>query len=96
MISQKYRDLAEFLLGKGLHRQALQLLQSLGQKEEPESDALSVTSSSTQDTLHGPEHTILYLQKLKGEDIDIIFEFAKWPLQKNEQLAMDVYHSLPL
>ena len=42
------------------------------------------------ETLQGPEHTVLYLQKLKGEDIDIIFEFAKWPLQENEQLAMDV------
>ena len=42
------------------------------------------------ETLQGPEHTILYLQKLKGDDIDIIFEFAKWPLQENEQLAMDV------
>jgi len=43
-----------------------------------------------QENLHGPEHTVLYLQKLKGEDIEIIFEFAKWPLQENEQLAMDV------
>jgi len=42
------------------------------------------------ESLQGPEHSILYLQKLKGEDIDIIFEFAKWPLQENEQLAMDV------
>jgi Vam6/Vps39-like protein vacuolar protein sorting-associated protein 39 len=47
------------------------------------------------ESLQGPEHTVLYLQKLKGDDIDIIFEFAKWPLQENEQLAMDVrlrYH----
>jgi hypothetical protein len=62
----------------------------LGQKEEPDSDAISISSASMQDNLHGPEHTVLYLQKLKGEDIDIIFEFAKWPLQENEQLAMDV------
>jgi hypothetical protein len=77
-------------LGKGLHRQALQLLQNLGQKEEPESDAISVTSSTMAESLQGPEHTVLYLQKLKGEDIDIIFEFARWPLQENEQLAMEV------
>jgi hypothetical protein len=78
-------------LGKGLHQQALQLLQNLGQKEEPESDAISVTSSTMAESLQGPEHTVLYLQKLKGEDIDIIFEFARWPLQENEQLAMEVY-----
>lgn len=42
------------------------------------------------ENLQGPEHTILYLQKLKGNDIDLIFEFAKWPLQENEQLAMEV------
>ena len=79
-------------MGKGLHRQALQLLQSLGQKEDPESDSISVmTSTSVSDSLQGPEHSILYLQKLKGEDIDIIFEFAKWPLQENEQLAMEVF-----
>jgi len=77
-------------LGKGLHRQALQLLQSLGQKEEVDDDTISVSGSSISESLQGPEHTILYLQKLKGEDIDIIFEFAKWPLQENEQLAMDV------
>ena len=46
------------------------------------------------ENLQGAEHTVLYLQKLKGEDIDIIFEFAKWPLQENEQLAMDVPPSL--
>lgn len=78
-------------MGKGLHRQALKLLQSLGQKEDPEADTMSVTSTSNSESLQGPEHTILYLQKLKGEDIDIIFEFAKWPLQENEQLAMDVF-----
>lgn len=81
-------------MGKGLHRQALQLLQNLGQKEEPESDAISVTSSTMAESLQGPEHTVLYLQKLKGEDIDIIFEFARWPLQENEQLAMEVYKSM--
>ena len=48
------------------------------------------------ESLQGPEHTVLYLQKLKGEDIDIIFEFAKWPLQENEQLAMDVRSTLIL
>jgi Vam6/Vps39-like protein vacuolar protein sorting-associated protein 39 len=79
--------LAEFLLGKGLHRQALTLLQTLGQKE-PDSDSISIANMS--DNLQGPEHTILYLQKLGGNDIDIIFEFAKWPLIENEQLAMDV------
>ena len=80
-------------MGKGLHRQALQLLQSLGQKEEDptEADTISVSSMSISESLQGPEHTILYLQKLKGEDIDIIFEFAKWPLQENEQLAMEVF-----
>jgi len=27
---------------------------------------------------------------LKGEDIDLILEFIKWPLAENEELAMDV------
>jgi hypothetical protein len=54
-----------------------------------------MTSTSVSDSLQGPEHSILYLQKLKGEDIDIIFEFAKWPLQENEQLAMEVFPRHP-
>ena len=62
----------------------------MGQKEEPEADTISVTSGTVSESLQGPEHSILYLQKLKGEDIDIILEFAKWPLRENEQLAMDV------
>jgi len=70
-------------LGKGLHRQALQLLQGLGQKEE---EGIAVGTES----FHGPEHTVLYLQKLRGGDVDIIFEFVKWPLQVNETLAMEV------
>jgi hypothetical protein len=69
-------------------------LQSLGQNEEPEADMISVTSGTMSENLQGAEHTVLYLQKLKGEDIDIIFEFAKWPLQESEQLAMDVPPSM--
>ena len=72
------------MLGKGLHRQALGLLQMLGQKDD------EVGLSPSTESLQGPEHTVLYLQKLKGEDLDIIFEFVKWPLQVNEQLAMEV------
>jgi Vacuolar sorting protein 39 domain 1 len=53
-----------------------------------------VTSSSMPENFQGPEHTILYLQKLKGEDIDLIFEFARWPLQENEQLTMEAAFSL--
>jgi Vam6/Vps39-like protein vacuolar protein sorting-associated protein 39 len=79
------------LLGKGLHRQALKLLQTLGQKEEPEADSISITTTSGSENLAGPEHSILYLQKLKGEDIDVILEFARWPLEANEEMAMEVF-----
>jgi Vam6/Vps39-like protein vacuolar protein sorting-associated protein 39 len=73
-----------------LHRQALELLYTLGQAQDPDSDTISITSSNAVENFRGPEHTVLYLQKLKGEDINLIFEFAKWPLQENEQLAMEV------
>ena len=65
----------------------------MGKKANGDDDAISIMSTSTYDNLQGPDHTISYLQKLKEEDIDLIFEFIKWPLEENEELAMEVRSS---
>lgn len=78
----RYNDLIEFLYGKRLHRQALERLQKFGQAEETE---------DVDPQLHGPARTVTYLQNLGPDLIDMIFEFAKWPLETEPQMAMEIF-----
>ncbi|KAI9804722.1 MAG: hypothetical protein M1825_001090 [Sarcosagium campestre] len=80
--NERYEDLVDFLHGKKLHQSALELLKRLG-----ESDDLVKTSAA----LKGPRRTIRYLQTLSPEHIDLILEFASWTLQKDPDLAMDIF-----
>ena len=41
--------------------------------------------------LQGPQRTIGYLQQLPPEMIDLILEFAEWPLRTDPDLGMDVF-----
>ncbi|KNG86478.1 putative vacuolar morphogenesis protein AvaB [Aspergillus nomiae NRRL 13137] len=78
----RYNDLIDFLYGKKMHRQALELLQRFGQAE---------SETETAPQLHGPKRTVAYLQNLPPDRIDLILEFAKWPVQEDPNLGMEVF-----
>lgn len=78
----RYTDLIDFYHGKKLHRPALELLQRFGQAKDDDDAAPG---------LSGPERTIGYLQALPPEMIDLILEFAAWPLKANPDLGMEIF-----
>ena len=80
--TERYSDLIEFLYGKRLHRQALERLQKFGQAEKTE---------NIDPQLHGPSRTISYLENLGPELIDMILEFAQWPLETEPEMAMEIF-----
>ncbi|KAH0841351.1 hypothetical protein AYO21_04946 [Fonsecaea monophora] len=80
--TERYNDLIEFLYGKRLHRQALERLRKFGQAEKTEDiDPL----------LHGPARTVSYLQNMGPDLIDMILEFARWPLEVDPAMAMEIF-----
>jgi tetratricopeptide (TPR) repeat protein len=78
----RYGDLIDFLHGKKLHREALEMLEKFGKDTENE---------SISQQLRGPRRTVAYLQQLPPEQIDLILEFSEWPLRKDPELGMDVF-----
>jgi len=80
--TERYNDLTEFLYGKRLHRQALERLQKFGQDDKTE---------GIDPQLHGPGRTIAYLQNLGPELINMILEFAQWPLETQPEQAMEIF-----
>ncbi|KAI9930200.1 Vacuolar morphogenesis protein 6 [Aspergillus wentii] len=76
----RYNDLIDFLYGKRMHRQALELLQKFG-----------VDETETAPQLHGPKRTIGYLQNLPPDRIDLILEFAYWPVREYPDLGMEIF-----
>jgi Vam6/Vps39-like protein vacuolar protein sorting-associated protein 39 len=79
----RYADLIDFLHGKKLHKDALELLQKFG-KDEADKEA-------TPAALRGPQRTVGYLQQLPAEMIDLIIEFAKWPLEADPSVGMEIF-----
>ncbi|SPQ27697.1 ba08438f-5090-40a7-97ca-5b2b96337844 [Thermothielavioides terrestris] len=78
----RFNELVDFFYGKKLHRQALSLLRKFGSPDEPDEAAPA---------LHGPRRTVLYLQGLPPEMIDVILEFSEWTLRKDPELGMEVF-----
>ena len=78
----RYNDLVDFYHGKHLHRQALELLLKFGQAEGENKSAPQ---------LIGPQRTVAYLQNLHPDMIDLILEFAEWPLMEDPELGMEVF-----
>lgn len=78
----RYNDLVDFFFGKKLHRPALELLKKFGEKDEEDEAAPQ---------LAGPRRTIAYLQNLPPEMIDLILQFAEWPLKKEPELGMEIF-----
>ena len=79
--SRRYNDLIDFLYGKGLHNEALELLQKFGKDDHGNMDG----------NLRGPRRTVLYLQQLPFEMIDTILRFATWPIEVDAELGMEVF-----
>lgn len=77
-----YTDCVHVCLGKKLHRQALELLEKFGKNEADE---------EVSPQLQGPTRTVGYLQALPPELIDLILEYAEWPLRIDPKLGMEVF-----
>lgn len=80
--TSRYNDLVDFFYGKKLHHQALALLKRFGDRDEEDEAAPQ---------LFGPRRTVAYLQNLPPEMIDLILDFARWPLRRNRELGMEVF-----
>jgi hypothetical protein len=77
-----YTNFVHVCLGKKLHRQALELLEKFGKNEADE---------EVSPQLQGPTRTVGYLQALPPELIDLILEYAEWPLRIDPKLGMEVF-----
>lgn len=80
--SGRYTDLIDFLHGKKMHHEALELLEKFGKDEEGE----DVTPA-----LRGPQRTIAYLQQLPPDLIDLILEYAEWPIRADPEKGMEIF-----
>lgn len=80
--TSRYNDLVDFFYGKKLHHQALALLKRFGDRDEEDEAAPQ---------LFGPRRTVAYLQNLPPEMIDLILDFARWPLMRDRELGMEVF-----
>jgi hypothetical protein len=78
----RYADLIDFLYGKKLHREALELLVRFGK---------DVSNEAVTPALRGPRRTVAYLQQLPPTQIDLVLEFAEWPLRTDAELGMEVF-----
>jgi Vam6/Vps39-like protein vacuolar protein sorting-associated protein 39 len=78
----RYADLIDFLHGKKLHREALELLVKFGK---------DVDNEAVIPALRGPRRTVAYLQQLPPAQIDLVLEFAEWPLRTDAELGMEVF-----
>lgn len=78
----RYNDLVDFFYGKKLHRQALDLLKKFVESDEENEAAPQ---------LAGPQRTVSYLQSLPPEMIELILQYAEWPLKKDPELGMEVF-----
>jgi hypothetical protein len=80
--SNRYNDLIDFLHGKKLHRQALEMLTKFG-KGEAEGDV--------PEGMQGPERTVAYLKQLPPDLVEVILEFSSWPVREKPQVGLEVF-----
>lgn len=78
----RHNEMIDFLFGKKLHREALEKLRKFGEAEEEDEMAPQ---------LHGPERTVAYLQHLPPQMIDLILEYAEWPVRARPELGMEIF-----
>ncbi|PIB00610.1 Vacuolar morphogenesis protein 6 [Cercospora beticola] len=78
----RYSELIDFLHGKKMHRQALELLSKFGKGQ---------AEGTIPEAMRGPERTAGYLKQLPPELVDLILEYARWPLEENPNVGMDIF-----
>lgn len=76
------RELLDFYFGRGLHKDALNMLKNLAQESESKHDEFD-------EYLRGPALMIIYLQKLTNDDIGLIFEFSAWILTLDTSMQLE-------
>jgi hypothetical protein len=74
--------LIDFLHGKKLHRQALEMLTKFGQGE---------ADGEIPSGMQGPERIVSYLKQLPPDLVDVILEFVQWPIQVRPEVGMEVF-----
>ncbi|KAF7195484.1 Vacuolar morphogenesis protein 6 [Pseudocercospora fuligena] len=79
---ERYNDLIDFLHGKKLHRQALEMLAKFGKGE---------ADGEVPQGMRGPERTVGYLKQLPPELVGLILEYAAWPVREKPEVGMDVF-----
>ncbi|PWW79347.1 hypothetical protein C7212DRAFT_272907 [Tuber magnatum] len=77
----RFTELIDFLYQRELHREALELLLQFGKGPEDERAP----------SLCGPRRTIVYLQSLRANHIDLILEFSQWPLEADPSFGMEIF-----
>ncbi|PGH14766.1 hypothetical protein AJ80_05810 [Polytolypa hystricis UAMH7299] len=88
----RYNDLIDFLFGKRLHRPALERLRKFGEADTREGgEEQEEEGSAPPPQLQGPKRTVAYLQHLPPEMIDLILEFAEWPVRVDPELGMEIF-----
>ena len=80
--NHRYNDLIDFLHGKALHRQALEMLTKFG---------IGQADGEIPEGMPGPARTVAYLKQLPPELIDLILEYIRWPIEEKPQVAMEVF-----
>ena len=80
--TERYNDLVDFLYGKRLHEQALDLLARLGQEAD---------TKKFPKQLQGPQRTVAYLQNLGPSKIDLILHYAEWPVRTDPKVGMGIF-----
>lgn len=76
------KELLDFYFGRGLHEDALKMMKKIAH-ENNESHG-----DSFDEYIKGPNLTIAYLQRLGGENLDLVFKYAYWILTENENLVV--------
>lgn len=85
--SGRYAELVDFLQGKRLHKKALELLAKFGKASIKGGEE----GEKVMPQLRGPRRTVQYLQQLPPELIDIILEFAGWPVRVDREMGMEIF-----
>ncbi|KAI9695186.1 MAG: Vacuolar morphogenesis protein 6 [Bogoriella megaspora] len=82
----RYTEIIDFLYQKRHHKEALELLQKFGKNDDSDVDQKEVPSA-----LRGPRRTVAYLQQLPPELVDIVLQYAEWPLRVDSTLGMEIF-----
>lgn len=82
MEHHRFNELVDFLFGKKLHTEALDLLVKFGTAKEVDAHA---------PTLYGPNRTIQYLKNLSPDYIDLILKNVGWTLKASPEFAMEIF-----